>query len=657
MNYFLMAVGVIFISAVPGVLARKGSLFWERCSVVLTITGCVLGISATVFVLGHPENAVFTCRWSLVPGAILAFKMDALSAVFLFPAFLVTAAGSLYGCGYWPVRKKAASGAWLLFFYPVLAGSMMLLLCSNNAILFLVNWEIMALSGYFLIITERQEEEAHSAGFTYFVATHSGTLALFGAFSLLMMIVPGALLLPETASLASSGWQAGSIFLLALLGFGFKAGFIPLHIWLPAAHANAPSNVSALMSGVMIKMGIYGLMRVTSFFEAPPLWWGQTILILGLISAIFGVVLAIAQHDIKRLLAYHSVENIGIILLGFGVALVGRTYHNDSMIMLGLAGALLHVINHGLFKGLLFLSAGSIIHKTGTRTLMKYGGLLKSMPYTGFFFLGGAVAICGLPPLNGFVSEWLVYMGIFSNIQGNMSLIGMLAAPGLAMTGGLAVLCFTKVFGLSFLGEPRAKLAVKGDSPKSMLFSMGLLFICCLWIGLVPATLVPFLQKAVESWTGTAVSNPLNALVSAGHISLAALSLLIIVVILTVFMRRKTPQQEIRRQPTWGCGYSHEIARVQYTTSSFAQIISDFFGWALQTESKVEKPSGVFPVNKSSCKTHTPDVLLDYLIQPLFIKTANIAVKIRSFVQHGIVGFYLLYFLLAICLLLILMHF
>jgi hydrogenase-4 component B len=656
MTFFLMAVGVLFLSAIPGVLTRKGSLLWERCSLVLSITGCALGISSTIFILLHPEQAVFIARWHLVPGAAIAFKLDALSAVFLFPAFLVTAAGSLYATGYWPVREKAASGAWLRFFYPILSGSIMLLLCSNNAFLFLVNWEIMALTGYFLVVTERNKEEAHKAGFIYLAATHTGTLALFGSFALLMHMAPG-IYLPAVSSLDGHGWPAGAVFLLALFGFGLKAGLIPLHIWLPGAHANAPSNVSALMSGVIIKMGIYGLMRLTSFFEVPPLWWGQTILALGLVSAIFGVVLAIAQHDIKRLLAYHSVENIGIILLGFGVALIGRSYHNNSMTVLGLAGALLHVINHGLFKGLLFLSAGSIIHKTGTRTMMHYGGLLKSMPYTGFFFLGGAVAICGLPPLNGFVSEWMVYLGIFSTIQGNMPLIGILAAPALAMTGGLALLCFAKVFGLSFLGEPRTTLHVTNDSPRSMLWAMGLLFFCCLWIGVAPATLVPFLQKSVEAWTGSVVANPLHALVSAGHISLVSLSLLLVVVILVVVLQRKSARQQIKKQPTWGCGYGHTIARIQYTTSSFAQTIDDFFGWVLQTDKSCEKPVGIFPVNRAFCKTHTPDVFLDHLIQPLFSKTEAFAVRIRRLVQNGIIGYYLLYSVFATCLLLMLMHF
>jgi len=653
MTLFLIAVCLLILSAIPGVLAGRGSIFWERCTTALALTGCLLGIAATTLTLLHPETSVFVSRWSLVPSAALAFKLDGLSAVFIYPALLVTAAGSLYTNGYWPVKERPGSGAWLRFFYPILAGAILLLLCSNNPFLFLMNWEVMALAGYFLVITERKSEDAHKAGFIYLVATHTGTLALFGCFALLMHAAPGEYL-PEAVSLAADSRLSGAVFLLALFGFGFKTGMIPLHIWLPGAHANAPSNVSALMSGVMIKMGIYGLMRVTSFFSVPPLWWGETILGLALVSSILGVVLAIAQHDIKRLLAYHSVENIGIILLGFGLALLGRSYHNESMAALGLAGALLHVINHGLFKALLFLSAGSMIHKTGTRTLMHYGGLLRSMPYTGFFFLVGAIAICGLPPLNGFVSEWLVYIGIFSTLQqGHIPLLAILAAPGLAMTGGLALLCFSKVFGLSFLGEPRTALPVTTDSPKSMLLPMALLFGCCLWIGIAPVTLMPLLQKGIETWSATLLGSPLNALVSAGHISLAALSLLVVVILLTVIFQRKGAQRQIKNQATWGCGYIHAIARVQYTTSSFAQMITDFFGWALQTESREEKPTGIFPASAATKKTHTPDVLLDYLLQPLFVKSGAIAVKIRCWVQNGIIGCYLLYTLLATCLLLI----
>ncbi len=490
--------------------------------------------------------------WPLIPGAALCFKIDPLAIVFILPAFLVTAAGALYGAGYWPAATKPAGSACLRFFYPLLSATILLLLASDNAFLFLITWECMALSGYFLIITERQQEDAQRAGFIYLAATHTGTLALFGLFALLIALAPGPHL-PAAASLAV-GWQASVIFLLALFGFGLKAGLIPLHIWLPGAHASAPSNVSALMSGVMIKMGIYGIMRITSFFYGIPLWWGETVLAAGLISSLVGVVWAIAQHDIKRLLAYHSVENIGIILLGLGVALIGRSQGSAALVAIGLGGALLHVVNHGLFKALLFLAAGSVIHATGSRRLADYGGLLKTMPFTGLFFLGGAVAICGLPPLNGFVSEWLVYLGIFHTIQNGTPLIALLAAPALAMTGGLALLCFAKVFGLSFLGQARSAFLQPHESPKSMLVAMAILLAACLAIGVAPLALLPLLNDAATAWNGTAAPFGLAALAPAGRIGLAAL---VLILVTTAFALRRylTRSQDRKTMPTWGCGY------------------------------------------------------------------------------------------------------
>ena len=256
---------------------------------------------------------------------------------------------------------------------------------------------------------------------------------------------------------------AGVLFLLAVIGFGTKAGFMPLHVWLPEAHPAAPSHVSAVMSGVMIKTGIYGLMRAFTFLGTPPLWWGWVLVAIGLTSGVLGVLFALAQHDLKRLLAYHSVENIGIIALGLGVGLLGMSTGSPVLIVLGFGGALLHVLNHALFKGLLFLGAGAVVHGTGTREIDQLGGLLKRMPWTAATFLVGAVAISGLPPLNGFVSEFLIYLGAF---KGGISTGGPVAVPllaliaGLALIGGLAVACFTKAFGIVFLGEPRSEHVV-----------------------------------------------------------------------------------------------------------------------------------------------------------------------------------------------------
>jgi hydrogenase-4 component B len=656
MTLFIAAVALLFFSGIAGICSRKGSMLWERISLALILAGCLTGIIATVLALARPQDASLFLPWA-VPGGTLALRIDGLSAVFLFPALLITAAGSLYGAGYWPVGKRPGSSAWLRLFYPLLSGGILVLLVADNPVLFLMAWEVMALAGYFLVVTERQDEETQKAGFIYLIATHTGTMILFLMFAILMrMTPPGSLHLPGGASLTGTTPAATAVFLLGLIGFGLKAGIMPLHIWLPRAHAAAPSHVSALMSGVMIKMGIYGIVRTTGFFIAIPAWWGWTVLALGLVSGILGVALALAQHDLKRLLAYHSVENIGIILIGLGCALLGRTYQVAALTVLGLAGALLHVVNHGLFKALLFLSAGSVIHATNTRMMSQYGGLLRRMPLTGIFFLGGAVAICGLPPLNGFVSEWLIYLGLLHTPQAELNglALAVLAAPGLALIGGLALLCFTKVFGLSFLGENRVGLDTIHEAPASMLTAMATLLAACLWIGLAPTTVLPLLAGGVAAWQGAADDATvalMTALAPAGALSLGALLLIVLsgLAALFLYLRRRPPVPVV---PTWGCGFSFANVRAQYSTSSFAQLMVDLFHWALRTREHRKHDGTLFRAGETHA-VHTPDAVLDLLILPFIKFAAESAFRIRRTVQNGLIGFYLMYSAIALCLLLV----
>ncbi len=652
MTLFVTAICLILVSALLAPLTRKGSAFWDRCSLACGLAGTLLGMGATLLALNQPGSAVLTLPWSGV-GGLFVLRLDGLAAIFLLPAFLICGVGLLYGSGYWPMQAKPASSAWLRFFYPLLGAAIAIVLTAGNGLVFLFAWEIMALSGYFLVATEREQDEVYQAGFLYIAATHTATLALFALFALLgdqaVFIA-----LPAAGSLDGAAPLASAIFLLALFGFGFKAGVMPLHIWLPKAHAAAPSHVSALLSGVMIKMGIYGLIRTTSLFAAIPAWWGWTILALGVLSSILGVVFAIAQHDIKRLLAYHSVENIGIILLGLGLALLGRSYGIEAMVTLGLAGALLHVINHGLFKALLFLSAGSVIHATGTRELNRYGGLLRTMPLTGLFFLGGAIAICGLPPLNGFVSEWLIYLGLFQGSQplaANL-LPALLAAPALALTGGLALLCFAKVFGLAFLGTPRSEAMATHEAPRSMLIGMGTLLAACLAIGLLPKAFFPLLHSATLAWlpAAPAPAAALAALAPAGSISLAAL---LFIILLGLFAGNRRQRRETPRVPTWGCAYARPLPRAQYTASSFAELITGLFGWFLRSRTDEVKPKGCFP-SPAHLETRTPDLILDLGVTPLCALLAAGASWLRHRLQHGIVGLYLLYPALTLCILLIL---
>ena len=430
---------------------------------------------------------------------------------------------------------------------------------------------------------------------------------------------------------------------------------MPLHIWLPGAHAAAPSHVSALMSGVMIKTGIYGILRITGFFGSLPAWWGWLVLSLGVVSGLLGVLYAIAQHDIKRLLAYHSVENIGIILIGAGLSLLGKSHGLETVAVLGLAGALLHVINHGLFKGLLFLSAGSMINALGTRQISAYGGLLKPMPFTGIFFLGGAIAICGLPPLNGFVSEWLVYLGL---LQGGIEPSGVLAGSllaliSLAMVGGLALLCFAKVFGLSFLGTLRTSVDYQvHEASGTMLAGMAVLLGACLWIGILPLTMMPILNAGVRAWLGATANDlpALEGLAPTNFLSIGAVALAGLLIVLFLFSRSKSTA-DIPRRPTWGCGFAADLKSGQYSPASFSEMIMKLLNWTLWPSFDSTKPDGLFP-KSASFQVHTPDIVLDRLVIPVASGLSRIASTTRRLVQHGMLGIYLLYIAVTLCLLL-----
>jgi hydrogenase-4 component B len=654
MTFFCAALLLLLLSALLALPGRRGSSFWDRLSLTVGMAGVLLGLGATAYCLLLPQPSTLLLPWS--GGAFFSLRLDGLSAVFLLPAFFLGGCGLLYGTGYWPHAREPRSSTWIRFFYPVLLAGIALLLTADNGLVFLIGWEIMALCGYLLVVTERNQGEVQLPGLIYLAATHAGTLALLGLFSLLgeetcLVAMPGA----GSLNVGATPF-AHAIFLLALFGFGCKAGIMPLHIWLPGAHAAAPSHVSALMSGIMIKTGIYGILRVTSFFQITPPWWGWLILCLGLVSGVVGVAFAIAQHDIKRLLAYHSIENIGIILIGAGSAMLGRSYGLEAIAVLGMAGALLHVINHGLFKGLLFLSAGSMIHATSTRQMAAYGGLARTMPLTALFFLGGAIAICGLPPLNGFVSEWLIYLGLLQAGRAAAgSLLGiLLAVPALAMIGGLALLCFAKVFGLSFLGTSRSEHPSPHEAPPPMLAAMGLLLAACLWIGLVPATVLPLLSRGVGQWLGQAkpATPALAALAPVGSISAGALLFLLCLALLSLITRRGR-KDAIPLTSTWGCGYSNPLPRAQYSTSSFAEMIMNLFNWSLLTRFHEEKPTGLFPV-KSSFHSHTPDLVLDTLLLPNCRTLAGIATRLRRTLHQGIIGIYLLYTALTLCLLLFL---
>ena len=473
----------------------------------------------------------------------------------------------------------------------------------------------------------------------YLAAAHAGNLALFAMFALLGRMA-GSYDFSAMAGLAAAGGAATAVVALALCGFGMKAGLLPLHFWLPGAHAAAPSHVSALMSGVLLKTGIYGLLRVAGFFQGPPASWGTAMLVLGGVSAVLGVAFALAQHDVKRLLAYHSVENIGIIAMGIGLALIGRARDDGALLFLGFAGAVLHTVNHATFKALLFLGAGSVVHATGTRDLDRLGGLSRAMPRTAALFLVGAAAICGLPPLNGFASEWLVYLAslrtVFDLGAAPHPHVAVAAVPVLALVGGLAAACFVKVFGTVFLGHPRSPHAERAhEAPGPMLLPMLALAAVCVLVGLFPAALLPALARAVAQWSrlspgllaesaGSAASAGASAVrVSAVAAALAAIALG------AALLRRRLLRGPQPQAETWGCGYARPTARMQYTGSSLAAMLVGSFRWAFFPQTRFVPPRGVFP-GASMYATHVPDTALERGVVPALSWLGRLAARART---------------------------
>jgi hydrogenase-4 component B len=659
----LAAVALLGLSGFPGLFLGRRSSLGERMATALVVVGAILGIGGA-FLSFLPEYAgEVVIPWHVPGGELtdadasygLAIGVDGLSVIFLMPIFVVGGLGPVYGLDYWRQAEHAGNGRKLRLCWGLKIAAMALLVVARHSMLFLVAWEVMALATYFLVTTEDTDPAVCEAGWLYLVATHIATLCLFALFALLRQAADTFRLVPIAEGAISPG-TAAAVFLLALVGFGIKAGIMPLHVWLPSSHAAAPSHVSALMSGVLLKMGIYGLVRVLSLLPAAPLWWGGLLLTLGVISGILGVAFAVGQHDIKRLLAYHSIENIGIIVMGLGLAVLGRSLGRTDWIVLGLAGGLLHVWNHALFKALLFLSAGSVIHCTHTRDIDELGGLAKAMPVTAFCFIAGAVAICGLPPLNGFVSEFLIYLGLFHDLTGpGQSLVGAaLAAPALSLIGALALACFVKVSSAVFLGSARSEHAAGAhEAGPAMTGPMIVLTGCCLFIGLLPQVIAPVLDRAILAWapgqTGAA-----DLLVQQAPLQMVSLAGFVLVGSLTgggVLLWSRLRQGGTDSAGTWDCGYAAPTPRIQYTSSSFAEMLVGLFAWALRPKAHVPRVQNLFP-KETYFHSEVHDTVLDEAVRPAFLGVAWLFSWFR-WVQHGGVHSYLLYIFVILVVLLL----
>lgn len=632
-QWVILGIVLQALSGLPGLVWRQWADGGQRLAAALSVAGSCAGIAGALGALWCPSG-----------GGLI--RVDGLAVVFLLPVFLLPALGGLYGLEYWRHAEHSRNGRKLRCFYGLMTAAMAGVTVAAHSIVFLVAWEVMALSGFFLITTEDEDRVARSAGLLYLVTTHIGTLCLFALFALFRGATGSFALGPLAAGVISPA-VAVAVFWLGVTAFGCKAGLMPLHIWLPGAHATAPSHVSALMSGVLIKIGVYGLIRMLSWLPGvPPLWWGGALLAAGAVSGVVGVVLALGQHDLKRLLAYHSIENIGIIVMGVGLAMVGKSLHSDVLVVLGMAGALLHVWNHALFKALLFLSAGAAIHATGKREIDRLGGLARAMPWTAFCFALGAVAICGLPPLNGFVSELMVYLGAFRALGIGQSAAwpgAALVAPVLALIGGLAAACFVKAFGIVFLGEARSPEAREAhEAGPAMVRPMLVLVTCCVVIGAFPVLVAPVMDAGIRVWAGSGADlMPLAEAAPLGWISLSALALILLAGLLAAGLRQRIRRGEVRAGLTWDCGYAAPTPRMQYTASSFAQMLGAVFSWVQRSQFSKPGEMPIFP-GKTRFHGRILDVVLDNTVMPAFRSAVKFLLSLR-FLQAGNIHAYLFY--------------
>ena len=653
-----------------GALTLGRSLFVRAAAT----SGAIIGAGAA-FILGSANllsGQTLTIQISdILPITGFALRLDGLGAFFLVVIGLLGVPVALYSFGY----SAAYEGRYSLRLIGAMLNGLLLTLSlqvmADNALTFLLLWETMSLSAYWLVVTEHDQPGTLQAGGWYIAMTHIGFAALVAMFLLLSggdaMSTSFAAMRANALTLAPLARDA--VFLLALFGFGSKAGVVPLHVWLPMAHPVAPSHVSALMSGVVIKMGIYGLLRVTlDLLGGGPAWWGALVLAVGTVTALLGVLYALMEHDLKRLLAFHSVENIGIILIGIGAGLIFRSYGLMALATLGFIGGLYHTINHASFKGLLFLGAGSVLHATGTRNMEEMGGLIKRMPWTALFFLIGAAAISALPPLNGFVSEWLVFqalLGGFNIPVPEVAVAFPLAVGMLALTSGLAAACFVKAFGISFLAIPRSHEAEHAhEAPLSMRIGMAILALACIALGLAPFSVVPLLGGVLAGLGGlpdTRSVFTLNLLVQApaGFAQVSptwiGLGLLILLALIPLVMRLMHVNRKRRVSDTWGCGRIGQTPRMEYTATSFAEPLRRVFAELYRPTKELSidfHPESKYFVKSIKYSSRITPLFDRVLYDPLLRLIQRISRQVRR-IQTGSLHLYLMYVAVILILLLI----
>ncbi len=648
MNLFYLALGILLIGSLVALLVRKSALA-TRVGTISALIASGITIFVSLSVLTGGEVLSQSLSWT-VPGGEFALLIDPLAAFFVLPISVLSLFCGLYAGPYLRHEGKTRSLGPHWFFFNILIAAMLLVVTAANAVLFLGAWEIMTISSFFLVAWDHRQEEVRKAAWLYLLAAHLGLMLLFALF-ILCGSYCSSLNFSDFGLLAQLPLGSASVlYLLALFGFGVKAGLFPVHIWLPDAHPAAPSHVSALMSGVLIKTGIYGILRVISLLPVAPSWWGWLLASLGAAGALYGISLAAQQRDIKRCLAYSTVENVGIILLGLGFGMVAAAEGYPAIALLAYAGGLLHLWNHALFKGVMFLGSGALMHATGTRDMNRMGGLLRRMPLVGLLWIGGSLAISAMPPFNGLVSEWLIYIGLAraGMAQGGFgALAPLLLFALLGIVGALALLTFSRLIGICLLGEPREATADHSHSvAPAMLISMGLLLAGCLLIALYPQGALNLLSRplAQTSRMPLALVGELHPQVAPlGYGALLLIGALVAFALLLVWLRRHRPQA---RSVTWGCGYQFPTPRMAYTGEGYSELaLRHLLPRFMRPAVNGGKVHGLFPARADLSQNSTDPVLMQGL-HPFFLGIADRCHRLR-WLQQGRLHIYLLYIFIA----------
>lgn len=670
----VVAISILLTTAALAPFTNLKRPFYLSLAFFFPAFACLIALTGGIGALYSPERALVIPMG--LPDLPFNLRLDALSGFFITAIAGLGAIISIYSAGYMrPFIGKRSLASFVVFYNLFLAG-MLMVTVADDAFFFLISWEVMAISSFFLVTFEDENAANRKAAFLYILVAHIGAMLILLSFGIIAGYTSGfdnfsGYTFAEMRKASLPLPLATAAFFLSFAGFSAKAGVVPLHVWLPEAHPAAPSNVSALMSGVMLKTAIYGIIRITfDIIHTQQWWWGGLVLALGLVSAIYGVLFAYVENDVKRLLAYSSVDNIGIILVGLGLSMMFTSFNDPLLASLALAASLLHVINHAMFKGLLFMGAGAVVHSTHEKNMEKMGGLIHKMPVTAAFFLIGCMAISSLPPLNGFVSEWLTFQAFLMSTSLPNRILNLLIPLGaalMALAAALTAATFVKMYGVIFLGHPRVQHAREPHDPGfAMKLAMGMAASACILMGVFPTVVIEALGGVTLKLTGGAIETeshphhwlwlvPLSSDRASYSGPIVFLGMLVFIGG-SWFLLNARPRT-VRKAPLWDCGFQKITSRMQYNSSSFAMPIRRILGFVFNIREVIRPPqSGLLPsqVRNSAYRLRIRDRIWNLAYQPVADASFWIA-RLAGKLQHGRIQIYILYSFVTIITLLLLL--